>query len=60
MLFRDFRQNKSELAQMANQHFLRLDLYPKDGVLEINELTTKFTDLDTDGIWFKTNCIKYF
>lgn len=34
---------------MVNQQFL--DLHPKDGLLEMNELTTIFTNLDTDGIW---------
>lgn len=34
---------------MVNQQFL--DLHPEDGLLENKELTTIFTNLDTDGIW---------
>lgn len=34
---------------MVNQQFL--DLHLEDGLLEIKELTTIFTNLDTDGIW---------
>lgn len=34
---------------MVNQQFL--DLHHKDGLLEMNEFTTIFTNLDTDGIW---------
>lgn len=37
---------------MVNQQFL--DLHPKDGHLEMNELTTIFTNLDTDGIRLMT------
>lgn len=40
---------------MVDQAFLRLDLHPKDGLLEMNELTTVFTTRDTDGSWFNIN-----
>lgn len=40
---------------MVEQAFLRLDLHPKDGLLEMNELTTIFTQRDTDGSWFDIN-----
>lgn len=37
-------------AQLVDQEFLHIDLHPKDGILEMNEFTTFFADLDTDGI----------
>lgn len=40
---------------MVDQAFLRLDLHPKDGLLEMNELTTVFTTRDIDGSWFNIN-----
>lgn len=36
---------------MVNQQFLDLRIHPEDGLLEIKELTTIFTNLNTDGIW---------
>lgn len=49
----DFRQNHFEHAQLVDQEFLHIDLHPKDGFLEMNEFTTFFADLDTDGIYNK-------
>lgn len=51
----NFRQHHHDIAQMVDQAFLRLDLHPKDGLLEMNELTTVFTTRDTDGSWFNIN-----
>lgn len=53
MSFCDFRQNHPEQTQVVDQAFQSLDLHPKDGVLEKNELTAIFTERDTDGILFK-------
>lgn len=45
---------------MVEQAFLRLDLHPKDGLPEANELTTIFTDLDTDSIFSKLLEMNHF
>eukprot|EP00105_Crassostrea_gigas_P038583 XP_019922731.1 PREDICTED: uncharacterized protein LOC105328194 [Crassostrea gigas] len=44
-----FAQNHPEQTQVVDQAFQSLDLHPKDGVLEKNELTAIFTERDTDG-----------
>uniref|UniRef100_K1QJN5 EF-hand domain-containing protein n=1 Tax=Magallana gigas TaxID=29159 RepID=K1QJN5_MAGGI len=44
-----FAQHHHDIAQIVDTAFLRLDLHPKDGLLEMNELTTIFTQRDTDG-----------
>lgn len=60
MSYCDFRQNHPEQTQVADQAFLRLDLHPKDGVLEKNELTAIFTERDTDGILFEFIVLNHF
>lgn len=50
--FHDFRQNHPDLTQIASQGFLWLDIHPRDGFLERNELTDIFTDQDKDGYLF--------
>lgn len=58
--FCDFRQNHPEQTQVVDQAFQSLDLHPKDGVLEKNELTAIFTERDTDGILFKFIVLNHF
>lgn len=60
MSFCDFRQNHPEQTQVVDQAFQSLDLHPKDGVLEKNELTAIFTERDTDGILFKLIVLNHF
>lgn len=42
-------QHHHDIAQLVDQAFLRLDVHPKDGLLELEELASIFDVRDTDG-----------
>lgn len=44
-----FSQHHHDIALMVDQAFLRLDVHPKDGLLELEELASVFDVRDTDG-----------
>lgn len=44
-----FSQHHHDIAQLVDQAFLRLDVHPKDGLLELEELASVFDVRDTDG-----------
>lgn len=42
-------QHHHDIALLVDQAFLRLDVHPKDGLLELEELASVFDLRDTDG-----------
>lgn len=44
-----FSQHHHDIALMVDLAFLRLDVHPKDGLLELEELASVFDVRDTDG-----------
>lgn len=48
-LWHHFSQHHHDIALMVDRAFLRLDVHPKDGLLELEELASVFDVRDTDG-----------